>query len=223
MENKKTIIFDLDGVLWQLDFVEFGRQIAKKLNIEELEEFANQIPTLVKTMLSKTTVKINKEVILKSIEESIQLEKYKVDASMIYDQLINPEYQYCKNNPDALEVVKELSNRGYTLLVKSNWFTSVQEENLKRFGYSPYFKEVLGIIDDYMKPNPLSVAKLIGGQDPSNFIIIGDTPRKEMQLANNLGMESIWLNETNEEKPKEEIMQATYEVHDIREILNILK
>lgn len=223
MENKKTIIFDLDGVLWQLDFIEFGRQIAKKLNIEELEEFAHEIPSLVKTMLSKTTVKIKKEVILKSIEESIQLEKYKVDASMIYDQLINPEYQYCKNNPNALEVVKELSNRGYTLLVKSNWFTEVQEENLKRFGYSPYFKEVLGIIDDYMKPNPLSVAKLIGGQDPSDFIIIGDTPRKEMQLANNLGMESIWLNETNEEKPKEEIMQATYEVHDIREILNILK
>ena len=71
MKNKKTIIFDLDGVLWQFDFVGFGRMIAKDLEIEESlkEEFALQIPNVVKTMLQKTTIKINKGVIIGSIEE----------------------------------------------------------------------------------------------------------------------------------------------------------
>ena len=226
MKEKETIIFDLDGVLWELDFVEFGRQIAKDLKIKEdlIEEFASKIPILVTTMLQKTTIMIDENVVLESIEESIEdLDKFGIDASKVYNCLINPKYNYCKNNPKALEVIKELSNRGYNLVVKSNWFSSVQVENLKRYGYYPYFKEVVGIMNDYMKPNPLSVSKLIKKQDPSNFIVVGDTPRKEMKLACNLGMKSIWLNEKQETKPQEEDMQATYEIHDITEILDILR
>jgi FMN phosphatase YigB (HAD superfamily) len=226
MEGKKIIIFDLDGVLWQLDFKEFGRMMAKDLRIEEnlQEEFASKIKTTIATLLKKNTIKITERVIMEIITENIpDLAKYKVDASMIYNCFTNPKYEYCKNNPNALEVVKTLYERGYLLLVKTNWFANVQIENLKRYGYAPYFKEVVGMMDDYMKPNPLSVAKLLGGEDPSNFIIIGDTPKKEMKLANDLGMESIWLNEGNEPKPEDETLWATYEVQDIKEILNILK
>ncbi len=226
MNSKKTIIFDLDGVLWQLDFVGFGRLIALDLGIEESlrEEFANYIPKVVQTMLQKTMVKINKDVIIDSIREAIpNLADYSVDASLVYERMSDAKYHYCINNQDALEVIRTLYDRGYTLVVKSNWFLDVQVENLKRYGYYPYFKEVVGIMDDYMKPNPLSVSKLVGEQDPSNFIVVGDTPRKEMKLANQLGMESIWLNEKYEEEPTEMDMKATYEIHDIKEILDILK
>lgn len=226
MKNIKTVIFDLDGVLWQLDFVKFGRMIARDLNVEEryVEEFANQIPNAIKAMLKRTDVKINKSVILDAINEGIpNLSKYKVNAMMIFAIFINPNYNYSDNNPKALEVVHELHQRGYKLVVKSNWFAHVQTMNLRRYGYFPYFEQIVGIMDDYMKPNPMSVSKLVDAKKVDRFIIIGDTLEKEIKLANEIGMKSIWLNETGKEQPEDADLKPTYEVHDVLEILDVLK
>ncbi|MBQ9298186.1 MAG: HAD family hydrolase [Clostridia bacterium] len=226
IKNIKTVIFDLDGVLWELDFTDFGRMIARDSGMPECyhEEFADKIIDAVKSMLTHTSERINKEVILKAITEGIpDLDKYGLTALQLYSYFINPNYVYSVNNPMALTVVKELHERGYKLVVKSNWFAHVQMANLKLYGYLPYFEQIVGIMDDYMKPNPRSVEKLLKGKDPTRCVIIGDSPHKEMKLANSLGMKSIWLNETGKPLPEDDSQKPTYEVHDIMEVLKILK
>ena len=94
-----------------------------------------------------------------------------------------------------------------------------QEGNLNRYTLSPYFTKVTGTLDDYMKPNPLALNNLIDEEGLKSSIIIGDTPRKEMKLANTLGIKSIWLNENNLDTPDD---KPTYEVHSLKEILEIL-
>ena len=219
----KTIIFDLDGVLWNLDFIELGNLIANELQVEDnlIEEFAKDMENMISILLHKTNEFITKDVILNTIEQEISLDKYKVLKEDIYKELLNENYNYCHNNIDALPVIKELYNRGYNLVVKTNWFQSIQIKNLNRYGYLPYFTKVVGILDSYLKPNPLSVKELIT-QDISEYIIVGDSLRKEIQLANNLGMKSIWLNETKKEKPTDSNYQPTYEIKDIKELLEIL-
>ena len=225
MNEIKTIIFDLDGVLWKLSFRELASFIAKDLKIpEELKEsFIEDIRNVVRILLHKTDSLITKEVVLESIQEGItNLNNYSVSIEDIYNCFIKEEYNYCHNNEEALPVIKELHNRGYNLVVKTNWLETVQKENLKRYGYYPFFTKVLGSLNDYLKPNPLSLKKIIGEENINHFIIIGDSLRNEIQLANHLGMKSIWLNENREEKPTEDNMIPTYEIHDIKELLNIL-
>ena len=44
-----------------------------------------------------------------------------------------------------------------------------------------------------------------------------------MKLANYYHMKSIWLNEANQELPADDSIKPTYEIHNIKEILDILK
>ena len=221
MNDIDTIIFDFDGVLWNLDFYKLGILIGEDLQVPSdlMEDFSKEIITTINELLQKTDVMITNKIVLSVINENIDLNKYGVTDLQIFYALNSSNYDYCIVNPDALEVVKELYSRGYKLLAKSNWFVSAQEENLNRHNLSQYFSKVTGAIDDYMKPNPSALNNLIDEEGLKSSIIIGDTPRKEMKLANTLGIKSIWLNENNLDTPDD---KPTYEVHSLKEILEIL-
>ena len=221
MNNIDTIIFDLDGVLWHLDFYKLGNLIATDLQVPSdlVGEFSNEIVTTINKLLKTTDVMITNKVVLNIINENIEVTKYGLTDLQIFYALNSSNYDYCTINPDALYVVKELFNRGYRILAKSNWFLIAQEGNLNRFNLTPYFTKVTGIIDDYMKPNPQALDNLIDEEELKTSVIIGDTPTKEMKLANDLGINSIWLNENNLGIPED---KPTFEVHSLKGILEIL-
>ncbi len=221
MNNIDTIIFDLDGVLWHLDFYKLGNLIAADLQVPSdlVGEFSNEIVTTINKLLKTTDVMITNKVVLNIINENIEVTKYGLTDLQIFYALNSSNYDYCTINPNALYVVKELFDRGYRILAKSNWFLIAQEGNLNRFNLTPYFTKVTGIIDDYMKPNPQALDNLIDEEELKTSVIIGDTPAKEMKLANDLGINSIWLNENNLGIPED---KPTFEVHSLKGILEIL-
>lgn len=221
MNDINTIIFDLDGVLWNLDFHKLGQLMATDLGVPNdlTEEFSNEIVTTINKLLKTTEIMITNKVVLNLINENIEVTKYGLTDLQIFYALNSSDYDYCELNPDALYVVKELYDREYKILAKSNWFLSTQESNLNKYNLSPFFTKVTGILDDYMKPNPQALDNLIDEEELKSSIIIGDTPRKEMKLANTLGIKSIWLNENNLDSPED---QPTYEVHSLKGILEIL-
>ena len=59
----------------------------------------------------------------------------------------------------------------------------------------------------------MSIAKILEGKNIEEFIIIGDSLDKEVKLANAIGMESIWLNESYKKIPKDNELKPTYEIH----------
>ena len=217
-----NIIFDLDGVLWELDFNKLGNLMAEDLGIPSLkhEEFIKDLKDVINLILKNIDKKITKGLIL-DIIKPIAI-KYNVTVNKFYELLTNENYEICKNNSKALDVIKTLYQKNYKLWVKTNWFENVQIANLKRYGYLPYFEKIVGILDDYLKPNPKALDKIIEEKSPKDFIIIGDTPKKEIQLGNLIGMKSIWLNSSKTEKPQDKLLISTYEVEDITGILEIL-
>ena len=219
----KTIIFDLDGVLWNLDFTKLGKLISNDLNVDkELEEdFIKELKSMIKNLLHKKDLYITKNVIINTLEEEIALKKYQISVESLYQSLTNINYNYCINNEESLSVIKELKEKGYHLVVKTNWFQRVQIENLKRYHYDSYFDKVIGLENSYLKPNPLSIKEIVENNPINEYIIVGDSLEKEIALGNILGMKSIWLNEKRLDNLSKELT-PTYEIHDIKELLNIL-
>lgn len=221
MNNINTIIFDFDGVLWDLDFNKLGYLMADDLQVPSdlVGEFTNEIVTAINKLLKTTDVMITNKIVLNIINENIEVTKYGLTDLQIFYALNSSNYDYCEINSDALYVVKELFDKGYKILAKTNWFLNAQEGNLNRFNLTPYFTKVAGIIDDYMKPNPQALDNLVNEEKLKTSIIIGDTPAKEMKLANTLGIKSIWLNENNLDSPED---KPTFEVHSLKGLLEIL-
>ena len=218
----KNVIFDLDGVLWELDFEKLANLIATDLEIPKIriKDFVKDLQDVINELLTKVDVKINKELIIGVLKQTAL--KYSINENQLYDAISNENYNFCNNNPKALHVVESLHEKGYKLFVKTNWFENVQMANLRRNGYLPFFDKVIGILDDYLKPNLKSLDKIIEDNSPQDFIIIGDTPKKEMKLANLLGIESVWLNKNKQDRPQEKMLVPTYEIQEITGVLKIL-
>ena len=224
-DDIKYVIFDLDGVLWDLDLEKIGGMIAKKIGIDNSyhAEFSRRVYDAILEMLTHTEEVMTEENIISIFKKVIPdaEERYGITIEKLYEELSSTKYNYCYNNPLALKVIKYLAKKRYVLYIKTNWFKNVQIDNLKKYGYLEYFSTILGLVDQYLKPNPKSVGRLIGNKNPRNFIFIGDTPKKEIFLANYFGAKSIWLNENRKEKPNR-MLEPTFEIRSINEIFDIL-
>ena len=103
----------------------------------------------------------------------------------------------------------------------TNGFTQVQQTKISCCGLSPYFEKLItSEMAGANKPDPriFSFALKETNSAASGSLMIGDTFQVDIQGAKNAGMDQAWFNPygSNAEAA------ATYEVKDLRELLQIL-
>lgn len=218
-KNIKNVIFDLDFTLWEPD------NKAKLLKICEILEipYSSEIEEEYFNILFSFDKKIESKIITTELMEEIFgeikiIEKYGKTGKDLLDAI--KKVNVLTLNDYAVQVVKEIYNRGYKNIVLTNWFYETHRDNLKNFNLLQFFKEIYSFENFYSKPD-LRVAQKIIIENPESYIIIGDSLKSDIKFANIAGIKSIWYNpngsiNTTEWKP-------TYEIRSLKEVLEILK
>lgn len=127
--------------------------------------------------------------------------------------------------PHAEQVLAVLSKSGYRLYIVSNGVLSIQNSRMAGSGLDKYFiRRFISEEIGYPKPNveffKRSFAQ-IENFDKSKTLIIGDSLSGDIQGGVNAEIDSCWFNPNKVENSTN--VTPTYEISDLREILNIVK
>lgn len=123
--------------------------------------------------------------------------------------------------PYTKEILQYLLNKNYTLHIISNGFEEVQHNKLRNSGLTAYFKEVITSEGcNYVKPQKeiFEYAMNKAGAKLNESLMVGDNEDADILGAVNTGMDSVFVNHINGGKNE----QATYTIHHLKELENIL-
>ncbi len=227
MRQYKNLIFDLDDTL--LDFQDNERNslefIFKKYNIPFDEKSINQYKSINRKFWSQIEQGCIKkeEALTKRFEEFFALYGYNIEG-----EIIENEYQNCltkghKTIPKAMETLIELRNRGYKIFVGTNGIGQTQKQRLKDSKLMNLFDDVF--ISEEMgveKPNSKFFEMIFNKYDfmkKDETLMVGDSLASDIKGANNFGIDCVWFNISNKECKD---IKATYEIHDLSELLLML-
>jgi putative hydrolase of the HAD superfamily len=122
--------------------------------------------------------------------------------------------------PDAHETLGYLQNK-YSLHLISNGFTESTKLKIETTGLEKYFdtiviSEVLGV----NKPDPaiFEFALTAAGATKDESLMVGDSIEADIRGALNFGMEAIYFNPNNKEKPADVLR----EIHSLGELTQLL-
>ena len=125
--------------------------------------------------------------------------------------------------PHALEVIEQLS-RTHQLYIVTNAVASVQRARLAGSAIAPYITAAF-ISEEAGAAKPSKayfdyVFARIDGITPDNCLVIGDSLSSDVQGAINAGLPACWYNLKNDPRPAD--MAIDYEIHDLRELYEIV-
>ena len=191
----KNVIFDLDNtlILDKLEDAEFYKEALKKLNYNEHDymDVYNAIDEYEESLTDENPY-FNKEEMIKFINKHLNKD-YDVKLA---DEINNAIGKYwTKRVMIEEDVLKELSQK-YNLYVFTNYFGNAQEQRLEVIGFRKYFKEVLGADKYGSKPFKKSMENVLEhiNANADECILIGDSIKKDILIANLVGMKSILFN-----------------------------
>jgi len=188
---KKTIVFDLGGVLIEWD----RRALFKKLfnDVNELDYFLNEICSL----------QWNSQIDLgMPFEKAVQdrILEFPDYAPQIQAYLERWEEMIPGSIPGAVKILEELREAEYPLAALSNWSAETFPKVRDRFEFLGWFNPLLisgevGLI----KPGSEIFQYLLNeiNKDAANCIFIDDSP-PNIQMAEELGFEVIFYSSPQE-------------------------
>jgi len=122
--------------------------------------------------------------------------------------------------PDTLSVLNILSKR-YTLHIITNGFNEVQFVKLENSKLRPYFDQIItSEMVGVQKPHKevFGYALTQAGADLIESIMIGDDQMSDIQGAQNIGMDQVFVDFHHEELKT----TPTFHIHSLPELLNFL-
>ncbi len=227
----KHVFFDLDRTLWDFDAAAevaferiYKKYDLKSLGIPSAHEFHEVYHPLNEELwVLYRADKITKDE-LNRTRFMKPLEHYGIHDIELADHL-SEDYVYWSPRivrlvPGTMELLDYLRPK-YHLHLITNGFQEVQHTKLNGSGLEPYF-ETLTVSEEVgvKKPNPeiFHYALRKAGAIAEESIMIGDEMAVDIDGARAAGMDTVMFN------PKREIIEGnrTFEVNDLREILEIL-
>jgi putative hydrolase of the HAD superfamily len=227
----KHIFFDLDHTIWDFDrnaeetlHELYGTYKLKDIGLQSAELFIETYTRhnhrlWAKYHLGEITKDELREARFKStfIELGVQPELMPADFEDAYVNL-GPT----KTNlfPHAHETLSYLQGK-YTLHLISNGFKESTEMKVAGTNLAPYFKNV--IISEVVgvnKPDPAIFQHAIdlAGANVGESLMIGDSLEADVRGALNFGMDAIFFNPANVDKPEDIPLQVTH----LKELITIL-
>lgn len=123
--------------------------------------------------------------------------------------------------PYAKEIIQYLQNKGYVLHLITNGFEEVQLNKLRNSNIHHHFTHIVTSEKaNSLKPHTaiFECALQLANASKSESIMIGDNPDADIVGAHNAGLDSIYVNHTNETIT----VTPTYTIYHLKEIENIL-
>lgn len=219
IKNVKVVILDLDNTTW-LHRKDEGKLVAEILEIPVSDEFEEQYLSMF-TAFGKyfTDRKVAYGKIIKVIQDSMPiLSQYGITAAEFLKKWIPIETSFL--NEDALEAVKYLKEKGYKIIVLTDWLWDCQVPLLKKYGLLPYIDKIYTCDGQYLKKNPKSASRVIETGREEDYVIIGDSLKDDIAFANHAGIKSIWYNP--EGKKNETTFKPTVEIYSMLEVCRII-
>lgn len=219
----KNIILDLDNTII-LDKKSDSESYKKALSNSGYDEkFFNKIYQLIDDYDKSITIEnpyYNEEEML----EFINL-KLKQNFSMkLIDEIKNITGKEWTKRIIISEKIMDYLFSKYNLYVYTNYYQDVQKERIKNIGYLKYFKKIFGANKYGCKQYKKCFENVLNeiGAKSEECIMIGDDKSRDIQAANNLGMQSI-LYDYNGKRDKKEIQLKDYIViNNMDKLLEIL-
>jgi len=211
VSKMKKIIFDLDGTLlflskdWESTYQEF----IDKYNLNTTpEELFKTIGTFEQ---ETTNIIVTKEILCNFLNSKINIG---ITVEMLND--LDERYNNIPllNTEKIYKILEYLSSK-YELITYTNWFTEDQVYRLRKYNLDKFFSKSYGWDIIELKPSKEGLEKIIES-DVDDYIMIGDTIKTDMEIADSVGMKTIFYNRKNIEQDKYN------EIKDIEELKNIL-
>lgn len=203
----KRLIFDVDGTLiTEVNFVDAIKRTLKRLNIYSDEKIAVFLEGI-KTYENKFN-NYNIEDYTAHMSNAIGNQLPKEFLKVFFEELkdVIPS-----RNETLIKIIKELSNV-YELVLLTNYFSESQLNRLNNMGIGHFFIECYG--EKLIKPNFEAYISACGKYTPSECVIIGDDIFLDIEQAQKVGLNTIFVNTKNIKNYN----IKTFEVEKVEEI-----
>lgn len=134
--------------------------------------------------------------------------------------------EFCGNKgglvANAMDLIKYLKSKGYRLHICSNGFHEVQYKKLRACGLLEFFDTIILSEDaGYNKPDVrfFEYALQKSGAVRNQTLMIGDNLSTDIKGAQNAGISTMYFNRKGSPA---EMQNIDYEIHNLKEIMNIL-
>lgn len=228
----KHIFFDLDHTLWDFEMnAKESLQDVYTLNdlqskgIDDFDKFFNWYSYHNERLWGKYTKGLIKQDELRWKRMWLALLDFKI-ADEALSKKMSVEFLEIlptKKNlfPYTMEILEYLKVKGYKMHLVTNGFEAVQYNKIRNSNMQDYFIEVItSEASMALKPNKeiFDFALMKANATIEESIMIGDNLDADIQGGMNAGLDTVFVNHL---KIKPHI-QATYEVHHLKELENIL-
>lgn len=207
----KKLIFDLDGTLlflsdtWEKVYQEF----IDTYNLNTIpKELFQTIGTFEK---DNSNIIVTKEILCDYVNSKININ---ITVDMLND-LDNRYNDISLLNTDKIYKILEKLSKNYELIAYTNWFTEDQTYRLRKYDLEKFFSKIYGWDIAKLKPSKEGLESIIKG-NKEDYIMIGDTILTDMEIADSIGVKTLFYN-------RKKIIQDKYnEFSEIEELVNIL-
>lgn len=225
----KYLLWDIDGTLLDFDLAE-DTAIRKCFHDFKLGDCSEKLLEAYKLINKKYWQCLEKgEISKKEVLEGRFREffsTYGFDSSIA--SKFNQAYQICLGNiacfsTHAEETIQVLKSKFFQYGATNGTITA-QRIKLAKTGLDKVFEDVF-ISEEigFEKPSInyyQAIFQKIGSSNPEQYLMIGDSLTSDMQGGNNVGMMTCWFNPEGKENDKN--VKIDFEIHDLKEILDIL-
>lgn len=186
----KRLIFDVDGTLiTNVNFVKAINNTLKKLGVYSKENTKNFLEGI-KTYENNYD-NYNIDDYTYHISNAINKELSKNFLNIFFEELKNV---IPRKNEILFKNIKELSDK-YELVLLTNYFSESQLNRLNNMNIGHFFIECHG--EKLIKPNIEAYITACGNNTPSECVIIGDDIFLDIEQAQKVGLNTIFVNTKN--------------------------
>lgn len=226
MKNYKTLLFDLDGVLFDFNRAQeyTFTTCFNQIGVETTQSLFNYYEKINKTLweafelnqITKEEVTIGRFI---TLFKELNIKEDPVSFSKYYQSTLASCLFLCEGAKEVLEKVSQ----NYRLYAITNGVSKTAFSRLKGTDTLKYFKAVF-VSEDLHAQKPSKayfdqVMNAIENFELETTLIIGDSLSSDIQGACNIGCDSCWISDQSQDFTK---VKPTYQIKNIKELIKIL-